>query len=101
MRIGIEASMLIDKNRRGICNSVIELINVWAKEYPEHEYFLIARAPIYLDMNLPSNWHIVDNEYKYHNKVLWHYYKKATLVKKYKIDVFWSSNLAIKYWSLS
>lgn len=99
MRIGIDGSVFIDKQFTGVTKSVYEIIRHWTRKYPEHEYFIICRLPIKVDLDLPDNWHVVYTtdghdsffERGYIGKIkniIW----SPVIIRKLDLDVYWGTN---------
>lgn len=94
MRFGIDARTLLNKNYTGIARCVYEDIHAWIKLYPQHEFFLFSSKRLELDIELPDNWHIIDNS-KMKNGKIWFLFELPALVKKNHIDVFWGPSFAL------
>ncbi|MGX6445624.1 glycosyltransferase family 4 protein [Neobacillus sp. K501] len=95
MKIGIDARVFTGKHFTGVSRSVYEVIKVWIKEYPQHDYYLFSRYPINLDFDLPPNWHIVNDPWIIDKGKLWSLFKLPELIDKLDLDVFWGTNYVL------
>ena len=91
MKIGMDATLFKSSERRGIAVTVYEVIKIWIRIYPQHEYYLFASSPISLDIIFPDNWHIIDEGNPKNSTTFWLYTVMPDLLKKYSIDVFWGT----------
>lgn len=100
MRIGIDGSVFIDKQFTGVTKSVYEIIRRWMVKYPEHEYYIISRTPIYLDLKLPENWHCIITMEEFDKKLplmekhgkIWNILKLPGVIQKLDLDAYWGTN---------
>ena len=102
MRIGIDVRMFENEQKSGIPIGVENDLKSWQRNHPENEYFLMARRPIYLDIDISDNWHLVTNPIKIDAilssksklfskpfAMIYAFFTLPLLIKKYKLDVFW------------
>lgn len=97
MRIGIDARVFIDKQYTGISRSVAEILKVWARDFPDNDYFLFSRSPIFLDFDLPDNWHIIDTPWIIDKGKLWAMFKLPKLIRNLELDYYWGSNYTLPH----
>lgn len=90
MRIGIDARLFTGKNMTGIAVTQYEIIKQLALIDKKNEYYLLSREKVQLDFPIPENWHEVVEPFK--QGMVWYNTKLITLLKKYKIDIFWNCN---------
>ena len=95
LRIGLDARVFSDNRYSGIPRAVYEIIRVWARDYPENEYFLVSSVPIHLDLDLPPNWKLVIGPTWVRRQQLWSVFFFLPVVKKLKLDVFWGTNYVL------
>lgn len=95
MRIGIDARLFTKQQYTGIARSVHEILKCWIEKYPEHEYYLFSRRPIYLEFELPSNWHIIDTPWIIDKGKLWTMFQLPKLIRQLDLDVFWGTNYTL------
>lgn len=96
MRIGIDAKPLESPDYTGIPRYLHEILRVWAKKYPDHEYYLYSTAGIHTEFELPDNWHVVvQRPFPGFLRKLWGTIQLPVLIKKDKVDVLWAANYAL------
>lgn len=95
MKIGIDARPLTVKNFTGIPNYVYQICKQWMLNHPEHEYYLLARKPICIDEELPTNWHILNDPWIIDWGKFWFLFEMPKLIEKYELDVFWGPNYTL------
>ncbi len=104
MRIAVNAALFENEHKTGIPIAVENVLKLWAEKYPDNEYFLISRRPIYLDLEPRGNWHIISQPFKWDkrffskhkvtSKLFGLLYKTVLLpmlIKKCKPDIFWGT----------
>lgn len=89
MKIGIDARNLASEHYTGIARCVYEDIYIWIKDYPEHEFYLFSGQKLNIPLELPSNWHVMDEPWIINSGKLWSIIKLPKMIKKLKLDVFW------------
>lgn len=87
-RIGIDGRALTEK-RAGIGNYTYEIIKELNKIDKENEYFIYSNKKVYLDFELNSNWHIVEQNFKI--GTLWLYWILPFRLLKDEIQIFWGT----------
>ena len=92
MRIGIDARPFKYKEFSGIPASVYEILKVWMKDHPEHEYYLISNTDIQLPCTLPRNWHRAVYPARSGNGTLWMMFSLSGIIRKLKLDAYWGTN---------
>lgn len=95
MRIGIDATIFGQKEFTGVSNSIHEVLKVWAEIYPEHEYFLISYQDIYVDFELPSNWHKVIEQWYIPKIRFWWLFERERLIKRLNLDLYWGTSYSM------
>lgn len=95
MRIGIDARCFTVEKYTGIPRYIYEVLREWAKNHPEHEYYLFSNEKIKVPEGLGDNWHIYDEPWIIDNSRLWLVFKQPGLLKKLKIDAFWGPNFVL------
>ena len=95
LRIGLDARVFIDSQYSGIPRAVYEILRVWARDYPENEYYLVSSVPIHLDLELPPNWHLVIGPQWMKKQKLWVFFFFRPIVERLKLDVFWGTNYVL------
>jgi len=95
MKIGIDARIFVSGEYAGIARSVLEILQVWAEEYPEHEYYLLSHMNITLPYSLPENWHVIVRPWKINRNSLWNIFLLPKLIRELQLDVFWGTNYTL------
>ena len=90
MRIGIDARLFTGKNMTGIAIVQYEIVKHLILIDNQNEYFLFSREKVKLDFPIPDNWHIIVKPFK--QGMIWYNTILISLLKQYKIDVFWNCN---------
>lgn len=89
MNIGIHATLLIEGNYTGIAGSVNEILKIWAKDYPEHNFYLLTHKMISLNFDLPKNMNVIVKPWIINKGVFFDAFVLPKLMKEYQLDVFW------------
>lgn len=98
MRIGIDGRFFKGRKATGIENCVYEILNIWVKEYPQHEYYLFNGDGAIIDIDFPDNWHMVTMKSDpsfIKIRPYWTVFQIPKAVKKYKLDAFWGTNFVL------
>lgn len=99
MKIGIDASPLTNKQRTGIGRFLHRVLEVWSSLNLNDDIFLFSNKDIYLEFDLPLNWHII--KYKtLSSHAIWYqalYVSLPYCARKLQLDVFWGTNYTIPY----
>ncbi len=92
MRIGIDARPFKYREFSGIPATIYEIMCIWMRQNPEHEYYLISNTLVQLPCGLPDNWHIVVQSVRCRNGTLWMFLELPQIVKSLQLDVYWGTN---------
>ncbi len=96
MNIGIMADGLGTKySRTGIGMYMHETLREIAKIDRDNTFYLFSNSEIMLDFTLPDNWKVIVTPFRI--RILWRISITYWLIKKYKIDAFWSPEHALPF----
>lgn len=95
MKIGLDARVISKGNFTGIPRSVFEILRVWVDRFPENEYYLLSDRPVHIDIDLPTNWHVIDTPWVIKKGKLWAAFKLPKLIKMLDLDVYWGTNYTL------
>lgn len=95
MKIGIDATIFNRKDFTGISRSIHEVLRIWATKYSQHEFYLISNQEIFLEFDLPSNWHVVIKQWYIKGMHFWWWFEREKLIKDLALDVYWGTSYSL------
>ena len=87
MKIGIEASRLVNKQATGVANYLREILKVWKNSQSSDEFYLFSNIEIDDKDFSDKTWHYI---VLYHSNKASYYLELSRRIKELCLDVFWS-----------
>jgi glycosyltransferase involved in cell wall biosynthesis len=95
MNIGVNARLLLSENMEGMARFTYETVCQMAIAHPEDKFYLFFDRKVSYDFGFPENIIRITVPLQARHPILWHIwfeYMIPYFIKKYKIDVFYSSD---------
>jgi len=95
MRIGIDGRIFIFEKLTGISLSVYKILEVWAKQPMNHEFYILSHKPVFLNIDFPDNWHIIVEPEMVNKGLIWSITKLPKIISKLNLDIFWGTSYTL------